>query len=1000
MFRLWEIGRIRKRTLIVALATLAAVVGTGSVVLLFAAESLQARTPYFRILDKSAGANIIGAGLDIDFVPTANMVSDPSFEPLVFRQQLTVLSGDAQRILVSAEEAKSSRYGEGFFNGAMIRIVSPSEQGMTLRKSAAIASYGVNRIGGFQPVNRPADLPEGIVFLDFAQKKDLIIAAGERGTVLVGLNTQTPVMVKTGIAGDLTGICAAPVTGFLACSRDGDILYSSDAVSWKPWTVPSGLSLDAVAASDNGFVAVGQDGAVLVGAVGIMTRAETVSDAHLRDVVYGNGRFLACGDNGAVLVSPNGIVWETLNIDALANWTCADFRDGLFILAGSGGQICIIDSNGHLKTSILPDASSIVDVVFLTQHQLIVLDAWGQYFVSDDSGASWTATDLEPGMRANRIAATTQDRIVSASADGALGTSLLVNEIVLDNPLAEGGYQAGDLAFFEFVTQRLPDTYKNADAAEPNGNLWELSRTDAAVRIDGQAAPGSGTGSMRLSVTPEADNAGEAAFLSQILVPEDGATRFERGKLYTVELWLRQEDLDSRKVLVWLTGRFQSMGTVIEDVGNTWKKYAYTSLLPANAANARPGEIRLNIGIEGGGTAWVDGIWLGRTEEQPGRPDTAFMDRINRISPAVLRMSFLGIGESGTRSQAWMMGYGNEASTLLSGVRVNGTCGSLETALTLAKDAGAVPWLTIGPYASEEEIRNLVEYLAGPMTEPYGKIRMENGTARPWSDVFPRIYLEFLDPDNVLSTDSRRASFVNHLVEVVRQSPYYPGLRNKTAFVDGMVYEDALMLSSADYHASSIGVSFSGADIVQTVRSAYRVYFDASPRIMDRPSDTNYELVRTADIRFADTASPTLAAMVETTAFGLQEGYSTLLIRPDPDAGIQNSLKREETAGMLSALHMRGIPLEVVPLADTPGSIAAFAFRNGKTVSILLVNLANQAFSFPLDSQVPLAGAAVRIYDDAGQLVSSEQLRRAGSTVDVLAGGVTVLVAQDPAGTN
>jgi hypothetical protein len=79
MFRLWEIGSIRRRTLIVALATLVAVVGTGSAILLLASASLHARTPYFRIMDRSAGANVMGAGLDIRDVPTANMISDPSF---------------------------------------------------------------------------------------------------------------------------------------------------------------------------------------------------------------------------------------------------------------------------------------------------------------------------------------------------------------------------------------------------------------------------------------------------------------------------------------------------------------------------------------------------------------------------------------------------------------------------------------------------------------------------------------------------------------------------------------------------------------------------------------------------------------------------------------------------------------------------------------------------------------------------------------------------------
>ena len=134
MFRLWEFGRLRRRTLLVAAATLAVVVGTGGGFLLLAAGFLQARTPYFRITDAVAGSNVIGNGLDLRDVPTSNMLQDPSFEPLVFHQQLTALGGDGQSLYVSSEEAKSSLYGEGFFNGASVRVVSPADQEMTVRK--------------------------------------------------------------------------------------------------------------------------------------------------------------------------------------------------------------------------------------------------------------------------------------------------------------------------------------------------------------------------------------------------------------------------------------------------------------------------------------------------------------------------------------------------------------------------------------------------------------------------------------------------------------------------------------------------------------------------------------------------------------------------------------------------------------------------------------------------------------------------------------------------
>ncbi len=994
MFRHWEFGRLRRRTLVVAAVTLAVVIGTGGLVLLFAARSLHARTPFFRVTDRVAtGGNVIGTGLDLTDVPSSNLVSDASFEPLVFQLQLTVLDGDAQSLLVSSEEANADVYGEGFFNGAAIRVMSLTDQSMVLRKTATVATYGVNRIGGFQPVRLPADLPDGLTFLSFTQQGDTIIAAGQRGTLLVGLDTQTPVSVKTGIEGDLTGICAGEDDGLLACSSDGSVLFSRDAVTWTAWTAPAGTSLHAVATSGREYVAVGRDGIILVGRDGIMTRAGSPSDAGLYDVVCGDGRYLACGEDDTVLLSSSGLAWSPVDVGGSADWTCADYRDGLFAVAGSDGQVCLVDPAGNPDRSVIPGATDIADITFLSRRQLIVLDEQGRFFVSDDGGDQWTATELEPGLHADRIASTAQDRIVSAADDGSLGTSLLVNEISLDTPLVEGTFQAGDLVFLEFVSQRLPDSYLTGGSADIVES-WSLSRPDAGTRLDAMAAPDGGTGCMMLTVTPEAEAAGEAAFLSQVLVGEGESTRFENGRLYTVEFWLRQEDIVSRKALVWLTGRFETVGAVIENVGNTWKKYNYTFLLPASASNARPGEIRLNIGIEGAGKAWIDAVWMGLTESRPGQAAQDFTDLVTRMSPAVLRFSFLGIGDAGTRSMAWSMGYGNESATLEDGKRTSAPCGSMETALRIADAAGAVPWLTVGPYSSDSEIRNLVEYLAGPLTETYGKLRMDNGTSHPWTDVFTRVYLEIRDPDNVMGTDSRRASFVNHIIDIVRQSAYYSAIRNQITFIDGMSYDAALMLSLADFHSSAMEVRLD-TGIVQSVRSAYRTFYDASPRIMDRPSDANYELIRSISIRFDESSPPTIAAYMETAALGAKEGYSVQLLSSVPAPSGQTFGLREETAVRLAAGYLKGTALETDALDSAPESVTAYAFRSGDTISILLINHADQAYSFPLEAKFPLEDAQVLVYGESGQLVTDETMRRSDSAVDVLPGGVSILVVRD-----
>ena len=991
MFRLRDIGRVRKKTVLAAIVAIAVVLATVAGVLLLSSRILNAQTPFFRVTDTSLnGGNVIGTGLDLDWIQSSNLLQDPSFEPMVFHGRFTALGGGADRLTVAAEEAMTDLYGEGFFDGASVRVMSLSGQDMILRKNATVASYGVNRLGGFQDVHLPSDLPKALPFFAFAQSDETIVAVGGRGTVLVGIDTHTPVAVKTGIDADLTGICATDDRTYIAVSRDGHVLASQDAVTWTEWNVPADKSLHAIASSGVWQVAAGPGGTVLAGANGTMTSVSVPIEADWTDIVYGAGSFLACGNDGALMRSSNGIVWLPLERVDRPDWACADYRDGLFAVAGAGARLCLVPVEGPTTHLVVPGAGDIVDVLFLSRRQLVVLDADGRFFVSDDGGILWVESDLETGRDPRRMAATVQDRVLIAGADGSLGISQMVNEIVLDTPLVEGTFQPGDLVFLEYVAQQPPASFLLV-GAEQVSEPWSSSLPGAMTRVDTDAAPGSGSGCVALSLTPAQEASGQASFLSQVLVGEDEKTRFEKAKLYTAEFWLRQEGVASREVLVWLSGRFETVGTVIENVGNTWKKYETTFVLPETATAEQPGEVRFQIGFRDAGTLWVDAAWFGPADEGAGMPDTSFATQVQAAHPSVLRFPFLGIGEIGTRSGAWAHSLGNESSALVDGQRRSVSCGSLDTALRLAMDTGAQPWLRVGPFASDAEIRNLVEYLAGPITEPYGKRRMENGSGQPWTDVFNRIYLEVGDTEGIMGGDSRKASFVNHVIGLVQQSPYYSAIRNQITFVDGMEYETALMLSTADYHASALEAVVNGGDAVSELRAAYRAFFDRSPRMPDRPSDVNYEMVSRFSLRVTGNAEPTLSTWMEAVALGAREGYSVQLFHVAQSDDLQEMPPAQSAARALSARCLQGSALTVEPLEGAPTTMTAYAYRNGLHVHILLINHAKQAYTFPVASDLRLEGALVQVYDENGQPVSEETMRRSGSAVDVLPGGVTVL---------
>jgi hypothetical protein len=163
-----------------------------------------------------------------------------------------------------------------------------------------------------------------------------------------------------------------------------------------------------------------------------MTSVSVPIAADWTDIVYWENSFLACGNDGAMMRSANGMVWTPMERRDRTDWTCADYRDGLFVVAGEGGRLCLTSAEGPTTNLVVPDAGDIVDVLFLSRRQLIGLDAAGRFFISDDAGIQWIESDLNTGREPRRMAATVQDRVLIAGADGSLGISQLVNEIVLD----------------------------------------------------------------------------------------------------------------------------------------------------------------------------------------------------------------------------------------------------------------------------------------------------------------------------------------------------------------------------------------------------------------------------------------------------------------------------------------------------------------------------------------------------------------------------------------
>ena len=175
---------------------------------------------------------------------------------------------------------------------------------------------------------------------------------------------------------------------------------------------------------------------------------------------------------------------------------------------------------------------------------------------------------------------------------------------------------------------------------------------------------------------------------------------------------------------------------------NQWQDYSYSFTAAEDGTYIGPAQAVFSAA---GASAYLDDVSL--TEQAAPDNPTAFrnsvVDALRQLKPGVLRYMDSGadFGSSIDNMLAvpyarQRTGYG-EGSTEQDDVPMG-----LPEFLTLCQAVGAEPWYTVQAGLSTTEMQNLIEYLGGGASTPYGSIRAAEGQSAPWTSVFPKIHLE------------------------------------------------------------------------------------------------------------------------------------------------------------------------------------------------------------------------------------------------------------------
>ncbi|MDW7659271.1 MAG: hypothetical protein SCM11_19060, partial [Bacillota bacterium] len=514
-------------------------------------------------------------------------------------------------------------------------------------------------------------------------------------------------------------------------------------------------------------------------------------------------------------------------------------------------------------------------------------------------------------------------------------------------------------------------------------------------RTDKDTAPNGGLSSLYL----QTGQAGSAAIVSQ-QIDTAMLAGFSHNEVLQVSLWMRQQDVQSRSVQVWLSGPFQTVGTTLTNVGTGWKKYTYAFVVPARPGGYAGQEIRFNIAIDSG-AVWIDRVFLGRLEESPELLSSSLQSQVKAIKPQIIRLGLLGIGSQTILQENWARPMNNDSPMMVGGTWINQRGASMHAALELARSCDANPWLVIDSYAGEGEILNLIEFLAAPISEPYGKLRQEQGMVFPWIQQFQRVYIEICDQQQVFSSDRLRSDYVNLIIQAISRSPYYRQIKGQLVFVDGMTYQDGVMLSKADYHASDLN-GFIRENRTDTSDLTTQAFLDQVPRNPDKPAVDFPELIRSATLRDTALRPMRLSDLVDLALFDLGR-QSGLVNMSSAQIGTGRLDLIWQTSAHIAAQAVRGNLLDIRQMtADASGGaiqveqdpradVRVYGFFDGMQLSIVLTNMSYETATCQLISELNLRHASMDKYDDMGNLLSRQVLYRSTGKITLLPGGVVIL---------
>ncbi len=365
---------------------------------------------------------------------------------------------------------------------------------------------------------------------------------------------------------------------------------------------------------------------------------------------------------------------------------------------------------------------------------------------------------------------------------------------------------------------------------------------------------------------------------------------------------------------------------------SNWQDFTF-NVSAAEASSIPVSNVELAFAISGANVL-LDDVSLTPAVATASNP-TPFRDEVvsalAKLHPGVLRYNDEGILGSSIDNILAPVFARRRAGVSEQSNAPNDVAIGLHEFLQLCQTIGAEPYFNMPPSMSPTEMLNLMQYLGGESSTPYGAIRAARGQTSPWTSVFPVIHLELGNEEwngifagwtiqNPVAFGSRIATIYG----AAKSSPYYNHagfdfVMGSQAVNASLTSEEAASSSSFD----SVAVApylFNSFNDTSSNEAIFGPMF-AQPEMIDSVS-SGYMYQQA---QAAKTAGTNLVVYEEqlSTLSGTASQSMVNAVVPSVGGGI--------AVADHMLLQMRDLGVKVQNVYELPGIVNSFTNRNGGT---------------------------------------------------------------------